>query len=139
MIERVWNQCLSAAPKKQIIVATDDERIFSHCKLKNINTIMTSADCLTGSDRLAEVSKKIKASFYVNVQGDEPLINPKDIKKVINDFKKHGITNCATKKIENEVLDTIFSSNPLVINKYLFVESKYISIFYNFTSLVPEL
>ena len=102
MIERVWNQCLSAAPKKQIIVATDDERIFSHCKLKKINTIMTSADCLTGSDRLAEVSKKIKASFYVNVQGDEPLINPKDIKKVINDFKKHGITNCAAKKIENE-------------------------------------
>ena len=102
MIERVWNQCLSAAPKKQIIVATDDERIFSHCKLKNINTIMTSADCLTGSDRLAEVSKKIKANFYVNVQGDEPLINPKDIKKVINDFKKHGITNCAAKKIDNE-------------------------------------
>ena len=36
------------------------------------------------------------------MQGDEPLINPKDIKKVINDFKKHGITNCAAKKIENE-------------------------------------
>ena len=63
---------------------------------------MTSADCLTGSDRLAEVSKKIKASFYVNVQGDEPLINPKDIKKIIKEIKKHGITNCAAKKIENE-------------------------------------
>jgi len=102
MIERVWNKCLSVAPENQIIVATDDTRISSHCKLKNINTIMTSKNCLTGSDRLAEVSKKIKASFYVNVQGDEPLINPKDIKKVINDFKKNGITNCAATKIKSK-------------------------------------
>ena len=58
---------------------------------------MTSKNCLTGSDRLAEVSKKIKASFYVNVQGDEPLINPKDIKKVINDFKKWNYKLCCNK------------------------------------------
>tara|TARA_B000000609_G_scaffold158127_1_gene154676 strand:+ start:3708 stop:4430 length:723 start_codon:yes stop_codon:yes gene_type:complete len=102
MIERVWLKCLSAAPENQIIVATDDKRIYSHCKTKKINTIMTSKKCLTGTDRLAEVSKKIKAGFYVNVQGDEPLINPKDIKKVINDFKKFGITNCAATNIKGK-------------------------------------
>ena len=49
---------------------------------------MTSKKCLTGSDRVAEVAKKIEAKFYVNVQGDEPLINPKDILKVIKEFQK---------------------------------------------------
>ena len=45
---------LVRSPKETNYVATDDE--YSHIKIKNINTIMTSQDCLTGSDRLAEVS-----------------------------------------------------------------------------------
>ena len=44
---------------------------------------MTSKNCLTGTDRIIEVSKKINASLFINVQGDEPLINPKEIKKFI--------------------------------------------------------
>ena len=50
---------------------------------------MTSKSCLTGTDRVAEVAKKIKADIYVNVQGDEPLINISDIKKII----KERLTN----------------------------------------------
>jgi 3-deoxy-manno-octulosonate cytidylyltransferase (CMP-KDO synthetase) len=49
---------------------------------------MTSKKCLTGTDRVAEVAKKINAKIYINVQGDEPLINHKDIKKIINAKKK---------------------------------------------------
>jgi 3-deoxy-manno-octulosonate cytidylyltransferase (CMP-KDO synthetase) len=48
-----------------------------------MNVMMTSKECLTGTDRVAEVSTKRNADYYVNVQGDEPLINPKDIQKVI--------------------------------------------------------
>ena len=44
---------------------------------------MTSPGCLTGTDRVAEAATKIKADIYINVQGDEPTINPNDIKKVI--------------------------------------------------------
>ena len=44
---------------------------------------MTSSKCLTGTDRVAEAAKKINSKIYVNVQGDEPTINPKDIKKII--------------------------------------------------------
>ena len=40
---------------------------------------MTSDDCLTGTDRLCEVSKLVKADYYINIQGDEPLFNPIDI------------------------------------------------------------
>lgn len=49
--------------------------------------VMTSEHCLTGTDRLAEVAQQIEADIYINVQGDEPLVNPEDIHKVI-DAKK---------------------------------------------------
>ena len=46
-------------------------------------------NCLTGTDRLAEVAKKIVADIYINVQGDEPLVNPNDILKVIDAKKRY--------------------------------------------------
>jgi 3-deoxy-manno-octulosonate cytidylyltransferase (CMP-KDO synthetase) len=88
MIVRTYNQCARAVPPSKIIVATDDKRIQTVCKKNNINTIMTSKKCLTGTDRIAEVSKKIKKDFYINVQGDEPICNPKDIKKIVEYSKK---------------------------------------------------
>ena len=53
-----------------------------------MNCIKTSSKCLTGTDRVAEVAKKIKKNFYINVQGDEPIFNPKDLKKLLNIVKK---------------------------------------------------
>lgn len=83
MIKRTYLQCLKVVDKKKIIIATDDQRIMNYCKRENINSIMTSKKCLTGTDRIAEVAKKIKAKFYINVQGDEPICNPLDLKKLI--------------------------------------------------------
>ncbi len=84
LIKHVWDKCVQAVGEKLVIVATDDERIKNHCLDNDINVIMTSADCKTGTDRLAEVATKVKRKFYVNVQGDEPLVEPKDILKIIN-------------------------------------------------------
>lgn len=84
MIEYIWDVCLSVTNFNNVIVATDHKKIFKFCKQKNINVIMTSPLCLTGTDRVAEVSKKIKRNNYINVQGDEPLINASDIIKIIN-------------------------------------------------------
>ena len=50
---------------------------------------MTSKKCLTGTDRVAEVAKKIKSETYINVQGDEPIFNPVDLRKIINSSKKN--------------------------------------------------
>ena len=50
---------------------------------------MTPGSCKTGTDRVYEVSKKIKADIYINVQGDEPIINPEDINIVIEASKKN--------------------------------------------------
>ena len=58
MIIRTYNQCKKAVDPSKILVATDDKRIFNLCKKNNINTMMTSNKCLTGTDRIAEVAKK---------------------------------------------------------------------------------
>ena len=61
---------------------------------------MTSQNCLTGTDRVAEVAKRINSKIYINVQGDEPLVNPRDIKKIIYQKIKYPNTICGFSKIE---------------------------------------
>ena len=82
MILRVLNICAKAINKKNIYVATDDNRIKIRVLENNFQAIMTPKQCKTGTDRVAIASKKINARIFVNVQGDEPLINYKDIKKL---------------------------------------------------------
>lgn len=83
MIIRTCLQCLKVVEKSSLIVATDDQRIIECCKKYHIKSILTSKKCKTGTDRVAEVAKKIKVRNYINVQGDEPLFNPLDLKKMI--------------------------------------------------------
>ena len=89
MIIRTCKQCLKVVPAKNLYVATDDKKVEKCCKEHGIQTIMTSKKCLTGTDRVAEVAKKIKSETYINVQGDEPIFNPIDLKKIINSSKKN--------------------------------------------------
>ena len=89
MIIRTCKQCLKVVPAKNLYVATDDKKVEKCCKEHGIQTIMTSKKCLTGTDRVAEVAKKIKSETYINVQGDEPIFNPIDLKKIINRSKKN--------------------------------------------------
>ena len=91
-----YEKCCLATNKKNIYIATDSSQIFILCKKKGINVIKTSKNKITGSDRIKEFSKKIKAENYINVQGDEPIINPKNIKKVIQHTKKDNskVYNC---------------------------------------------
>lgn len=103
LIQRTYNQCAKAFSANRIYVATDNIEIQKHCIKNNIQVIMTSKNCLTGTDRVAEVSEIIKADYYINVQGDEPLINPNDIiktEKAISKFKGEIINGYA--KIEND-------------------------------------
>ena len=89
MIQRVFEQCAKAYPAEQIYVATEDVRIVAHCEGLGIQAILTSDDCLTGTDRLAEVAMQIDADFYINVQGDEPVFNPDDITALLNILPKN--------------------------------------------------
>ena len=100
MILRVADICLKVVKKDKLFVATDDDRIAKKVSENGFNFIMTSKKCLTGTDRVAEVSRKINSDIYINVQGDEPTIRPSDIKKIIDSkikFPNHVI--CGYDKI----------------------------------------
>ena len=90
MIVRTYNQCSKVVSKNKIIVATDSLKIKKVCDEYKIKSIITSNKCLTGTDRVAEVAKKIKCNFYINVQGDEPFFNPNDLKLLIKEAKKNS-------------------------------------------------
>ena len=83
MLVRTYNQCVKVVKKEKIYVATDDKRITKICRDFDIQYILTSKKCLTGTDRIAELSKKVKSKIYLNVQGDEPLCNVNDLKKLL--------------------------------------------------------
>ena len=89
LIQRTHERCIMAVPKEQIYVATDNVEIFKHCKQSNMQVVMTSENCLTGTDRVAEVAEQIEADYYINVQGDEPLMNPQDILDTIKAAEKY--------------------------------------------------
>lgn len=83
MIVRTAQRCLQVLPREQIIVATDDERIAEVCSAAGFRVEMTRDDHLTGGDRVAEVARRIPARTIINVQGDEPVFNPDDIRTII--------------------------------------------------------
>jgi 3-deoxy-manno-octulosonate cytidylyltransferase (CMP-KDO synthetase) len=74
MIQRVYEGACRAKSLRQVLVATDDERIAGCCRGFGARVVMTSPDHPTGTDRLAEVAAGLDDEIVVNVQGDEPLV-----------------------------------------------------------------
>ena len=69
------------------MVATDSQKIYSFCKQNEMNVVMTSNKCLSGTDRVAEVAENFHDfDCFVNLQGDEPVLDPKYIDKCIEFF-----------------------------------------------------
>ena len=86
MIQRVYEQCLKAVSENLIYIATDDIRIRNISESFGANVLMTSKECLTGTDRVAEAASQVNARYYINLQGDEPIFNPEDITKLISNL-----------------------------------------------------
>jgi 3-deoxy-manno-octulosonate cytidylyltransferase (CMP-KDO synthetase) len=83
MIQYVYEGVSQSRLIGEVIVATDDQRIVEAVQSFGGRAVMTSPDHTTGSDRVAEVARKIKSEIIVNVQGDEPLIKGSIIDKAI--------------------------------------------------------
>jgi len=86
MIYWVYQQAKKVAEFDKVYIATDDDRIKAACDEYGMDVIMTSDQHETGSDRVAEVATKVEGDLFVNVQGDEPVINPEMIRQVISIF-----------------------------------------------------
>ena len=87
LLQRTYEQAIQCKVLSRILIATDDQRIFDHATSFGAEVVMTPTDCPTGSDRLAYVLKQYpelqQADIIVNVQGDEPCIDPNAIEKLV--------------------------------------------------------
>ena len=83
MIQYVYEAAKESKLLTQVVVATDDQRILDAVAQFGGKAAMTSVNHKTGTDRIAEVARNIEADIVVNVQGDEPLLNPKQIDEAV--------------------------------------------------------
>lgn len=89
MVVRTWRQCVKVVPQHLVYVVTDDARIEQACLSHGIQVLMTGSACLTGTDRLAEAARQVPAGTYINVQGDEPVFDPEDLRALIAAMHRH--------------------------------------------------
>lgn len=107
MIQRVYEQVSQATLVDQVIVATDNDAIFQHVISFGGTVVMTAADHLSGTDRCAEVAGRITGTdWIINVQGDEPFIQPQQIDLLVDTLKKSttGIATFTKQITDIEVL-----------------------------------
>lgn len=89
MVQHVVERCREAGVFSRVIVATDDERISSAVKSFGGEVVMTSPECASGTDRVAEVARGLSlesSAVVVNVQGDEPAVRPEALVALTNAF-----------------------------------------------------
>ncbi len=121
MIQRVYEQSKKAQRLSQVLIATDDERIFNHVKEFGGEAIITSPRHQSGTDRCAEIIEKIGAASWdavINIQGDEPYIHPEQIDLLCSTFENsHTKISTLVKKIDST--SELFNHNnvKVILNK----------------------
>lgn len=116
MIWWVYHNCKQVKEFSDVYVATDDKKIYNACLELNMKAMMTSSRHKTGTDRVGEVAQMIEADYYVNVQGDEPLLGSDVIREAIAPIlngEKYDVINLM-EKITNPI-DAINYTVPKVI------------------------
>jgi 3-deoxy-manno-octulosonate cytidylyltransferase (CMP-KDO synthetase) len=96
MIQRVYERAKMAKRADQVIVATDDERILKVVEGFGGEARMTRADHRTGTERVAEVAAHVAGDVFVNVQGDEPLLDPAAVDAAISSMLEEPQASIAT-------------------------------------------
>lgn len=113
MIQRVWQQAQKSAAT-QVVIATDDQRIYEACRGFGAQVVMTRDDHESGTDRLAEVAQSMgwpAEAIVVNVQGDEPLIPPAVVNQVAGNLAKYQEAAMATLAEPIEDMASLMNNN----------------------------
>lgn len=110
MIQRVWEQARKARSLSEVLIATDDKRIALAVRAFGGKAVMTPASCATGTDRIACAVRGMKAGLVVNIQGDEPLLDPSCIDQLVALLKRHPAAGMAT--LCHEIKDPKELGNP---------------------------
>ena len=122
MIKRVYDRACMAKTLDTVVVLTDDERISNFCSKHEMRCIVIEDHCRTGTDRCSSALSLLDGKYFVNIQGDEPLINPEAIDKLVEELivmDEHldiGIVNAYTdidqsyKETDKNVVKVAFDS-----------------------------
>jgi len=113
MVQHVWERASMARYLDDVLVATDDERIASVVRAFGGRACMTREDHPTGTDRIAEVASCREAAIYVNIQGDEPLIDPEAIDSAIDAVRMDEGVSMGT--LKKRIVDPTDVFNPNVV------------------------
>ena len=122
----VAERARAASTISRTIVATDDPRIVDAVNGAGFDAVITRADHATGTDRIPEVAHNLSADIIVNVQGDEPLINPETIDRAVNALIQNREAQMST--TWEAITDEADTTNPSVV-KVTFDENGYATNF----------
>jgi len=111
MVQHVYERTAKAAMVSEVIVATDDERVAAAVRTFGGRVEMTDKGHETGTDRLAEVAARLDSDIIVNVQGDEPLIEPAMIDEAIKPLVEDSSVLMGTLKSRIKTLHDFLSQN----------------------------
>jgi len=109
MVRHVYERTKRARTIDEVVIATDDPRVMEAVRSFGGQALMTSPSCPTGTDRLAEASQHIQADLYVNVQGDEPMIDPAFIDAAVDGLKGDPDAAISTLSLPLRDLDEMMS------------------------------
>ena len=112
MYMHVYKQSLRCNELDDVFIATDDDRIKESCKKNGVPVIMTDSSCVTGTDRVAEAANSLDCEIVVNIQGDEPMIDPVSIDMVAKEMK-NSIDIFATNAFT--IIDSDDADNPHIV------------------------
>lgn len=134
MIQRVYEQAKKARLLHEVVVATDDERIARAVEAFGGEVVMTSLEIRSGSDRVAAVAEQMSGDIFVNVQGDEPLLNPVMIDQAVQALLDDQQAQIGTLAKRIESADDLLSPN---VVKVVFDSSSYALYFSR--SVIPHI
>ena len=117
MIQHVCQRVANAKMVDRVIVATDDARIATVVDSFGGEVVMTRTDHPTGTDRLAEVAEQIEAELIVNVQGDEPLIDPRMVDQAIAPLVENRQIQMGTIASRIDQVDDFYNPNVVKVVK----------------------
>lgn len=102
MIERVWRIGKAVSSAEEVLIATDDQALKTFAEGFGAKVVMTSPDCLTGTDRVAEVSRLFPEKIFFSLQGDAVLTPPWVIEKVLDEMLASPHLQMATPAVKLE-------------------------------------
>ncbi len=132
MIQRVWENVTNTKVIDEVIVATDDQRIFDSVIKFGGKVVLTDPNHKTGTDRIVEALAGVSYDWVLNIQGDEPLISSSDLERLIKKTQKTNGTKVST--MVHKTYDEVLLKDPNVVKVTL---NKKMQALYFSRSLIP--